>query len=78
MDILYYMAYNNNSINRSSATSVALKRQPKKFKSDTGQSRKKLIFYQYKKFGLKKLREAGYSDTHAKRLSASIRHGIYL
>jgi fumarate hydratase class II len=26
----------------------------------------------------KKLREAGYSDTNAKRLSASIRYGIYL
>lgn len=26
----------------------------------------------------KKLRESGYSDAHAKRLNASIRHGIYL
>ena len=61
MDFLYYMAYNNNSINRSGATSVALKRKRllKKFKSDTGQPRKDLIIYQYLVFGLKKLKENG-------------------
>ena len=64
------MAYNNNNTIRSSATSVALKRQPKKFKSDTGQTRKKLIFYQYKKFGLKKLREAGIPKEDLQDLSS--------
>ena len=64
------MAINNNNTNTSSATSVALRGSLKKFKSDTGQIRKKLIFYQYKKFGLKKLREAGIPKEDLQDLSS--------
>tara|TARA_Y100001963_G_C6432691_1_gene287793 strand:+ start:294 stop:512 length:219 start_codon:yes stop_codon:yes gene_type:complete len=55
------MAYNNYNTNRSSATSVALKRLLKKFKSDTGRARESLIIYQYLVFGPKKLKQNGVS-----------------